>query len=97
MKTNILGIIAKGNNAVIGVERIKIYLRKMKHKNGFLLLAKDASPKTKRKAYYLKEKYNLPLIEEFNKKEIAKFFKKEEISLLYIKEKGFLKFFKAES
>ncbi len=87
---NILGIIAKGRNAVIGVENIKSYLKKIKTKTGFLIVAKDASEKTKRKANYLKEKYGLPLIELGTKKEIAKYFKKQEISVIYVKNRGFL-------
>jgi len=90
MHINTLGIIAKGGNAVIGVKNIKSYLRKIKTKPGFLIVAKDASEKTKKKAKYLKEKYRLPLIELGTKKEIARFFKKGEISVIYVKNKGFL-------
>lgn len=39
----------------------------------------------------MKEKYNLPLIELETKKELAKFFKKEEVSFIYVKSRGFLK------
>ncbi len=88
---SILGIVARGGNAVIGVKNIKSYLKKIKIKSGFLLVAKDASEKTKRKANYLKEKYKLPLIELGTKEDIARYFKKGEISVMYIKNRGFLR------
>ncbi|MEO0270661.1 MAG: ribosomal L7Ae/L30e/S12e/Gadd45 family protein [candidate division WOR-3 bacterium] len=91
IELNTLGIISKAKMGVTGIENVKKYLKKLKIKKGFFIIAKDASESTRKKALFLKEKYNLPLIELGTKKELAKFFKKEEVSFIYVKTRGFLK------